>query len=148
MKITIVQDVIEEAIRNHILSQIAVKPGMVITMELRATRGDEGFIANINIAPGTSGSNETVVQKVADREVPEDVASDEPEAAPAITRTIARVAPTRMVRETPKLVEAVETEAPAEVQQDEETSEAEAPLRPSIFSALRRPSNEDGEAAA
>ena len=146
MKITIVQDEIEEAIRNHILSQIAVKPGMVITMELRATRGDEGFIANINIAPGTSGSTETVVQKVADRVVPEGVASGEREDAAA--RTITRVAPTRMVREVAKPVEVAQIETPAEVEKDEETSEAEAPLRPSIFSTLRRPSNSDEEAAA
>ena len=60
MRITIVQTEIEEAIRNHILSQIQVQDGMEIEIDLRATRGAEGFQADIDIHPkrpgGGSGS--------------------------------------------------------------------------------------------
>jgi hypothetical protein len=56
MKITIVESEIQEAIRAHIERQITVKPGMAITMEIRATRGDDGFIANIDISPAKDGA--------------------------------------------------------------------------------------------
>lgn len=51
MQIIIVQSEIETAIRNHILDQIHVKDGMQIDIVLRATRGDEGTTAVIDIVP-------------------------------------------------------------------------------------------------
>lgn len=47
MQIVIVQDEIEEAIRSHILSQVSIRPGMAIEIDLSATRGPEGFKATI-----------------------------------------------------------------------------------------------------
>lgn len=51
MQITIVQADIEEAIRNYITSQIQVRQGMRIDIDLRATRGPEGYQAIIDIVP-------------------------------------------------------------------------------------------------
>jgi hypothetical protein len=58
MRITIVQSEIEEAIRNHILDQITVNEGMEIDIKLRATRGAEGYQADIDIHPAGSKSPE------------------------------------------------------------------------------------------
>lgn len=51
MQITIVQSEIETAIRNYIGEQINVKEGMQIDIVLKATRGDEGQTAIIDIHP-------------------------------------------------------------------------------------------------
>ena len=50
MKIQLVQSEIEQAISNYIRETITVNEGMSITMELRATRGAEGFQADIDIS--------------------------------------------------------------------------------------------------
>jgi hypothetical protein len=53
MQITIVQAEIEEAIKGYVTGQIALKPGQEIAIELKATRGAEGYQAIINIGhPG------------------------------------------------------------------------------------------------
>lgn len=49
MQITIVQAEIETAIRNYILSQLSIRAGMDISIELQATRGAEGYRAMINV---------------------------------------------------------------------------------------------------
>src|SRR5690349_9412992 len=51
MKITMVQSEIEAAIEASVRDQISVKEGHRVDIELRATRGDEGYQANINIVP-------------------------------------------------------------------------------------------------
>ena len=51
MRIIIVQAEIEEAIRNYIQKQVKIETGMRIDMELAATRGDDGFTAEIFIVP-------------------------------------------------------------------------------------------------
>lgn len=50
MKIMIVQAEIETAIRDYILSQINIREGMSVTIELAATRGASGFTAEIDIS--------------------------------------------------------------------------------------------------
>lgn len=54
MQITIVQAEIETAIRDYIRSQVNVRPNMDIEIELRATRGAEGYQAVIFITPSKS----------------------------------------------------------------------------------------------
>lgn len=54
MQIIIVQAEIEAAIRAHIEQQVSIKEGMEITIDLRSTRGDAGFTANIDIVPNGS----------------------------------------------------------------------------------------------
>lgn len=64
MQITIVQVEIEEAIRNHILSLIDVKEGKRIDITLKATRGDEGATAIINIVDdATKGTDVALFDK-------------------------------------------------------------------------------------
>lgn len=49
MRMTINQLEIEEAIRNYVMNQIHVKEDMEIQIKLRATRGEEGYQAEIDI---------------------------------------------------------------------------------------------------
>lgn len=51
MQITINQTEIEAAIKAHILSQINIKEGHDISITLKATRGDDGTTAIIDITP-------------------------------------------------------------------------------------------------
>jgi hypothetical protein len=63
MQIKLIQTEIEEAIRNYIQDQVTVKEGMDINIDLSATRGPEGFIANVEIvrsAGATATKTETV----------------------------------------------------------------------------------------
>lgn len=135
MKITIVQREIEDAIRAYIHSQITVNEGMEITMDFTATRGDDGLIAAIDISP-----------------------AKEPEPAPKTTRTpraasvVATAAP-KVVQEQSAHAEAVETteeqtSAPAIETEEESLVEGDQPLKQSIFSSLRRPTNEAAEGNA
>lgn len=151
MKITIVQTEIEEAIRDFMRKQIAVQEGMVITMDLRATRGDEGFIANIDISPATS------TEQVLVRETPAPAQTDPAVVKPRVTKPAAVVT---------KAAEPVEAEVEAQTPTDEpapvaaqtiadpepdgiEEVEGAAPLaaKPSIFAGLRRPSSDEAAAA-
>lgn len=134
MKITIVQSEIEEAIRQYIHNQIAVKEGHAITMDFTATRGEDGLIAAIDISPiagGSATASAAVVQQVTDRQ---ETGAVEAPAARRVTRA-APVAPAPVVDE---------QAAPEEVATGgEELSEAEGgKLRKSIFSDLRRPAPE------
>ena len=55
MQITIVQAEIEQAITDFIHRQINVREGMLIQIDLKATRGDAGFQAVIDIVdPNTA----------------------------------------------------------------------------------------------
>lgn len=61
MQITLVQTEIEQAIRAYVHSQVSVKEGNEITIELKATRGDAGMQAVIDILP--AGTTPVVVAK-------------------------------------------------------------------------------------
>lgn len=54
MQIIIIQAEIEEAIEKHIREQIVVKDDHRIDIELRATRGSDGYQAIIDIVPATA----------------------------------------------------------------------------------------------
>ncbi|AHC56579.1 hypothetical protein JJJA_0063 [Achromobacter phage JWDelta] len=49
MQITLVQSEIEQALKNYINEQVNVKEGMEIVIVLKATRGEEGTTAVIDI---------------------------------------------------------------------------------------------------
>lgn len=51
MQISLVQTEIEQALVDFANSQIKVKEGMQIKVTMKATRGDEGFTATIDIVP-------------------------------------------------------------------------------------------------
>ena len=112
MKITIDQAEIETAIKAHIASQVSVKEGMSISVDLRATRGETGMQANITIAP----EGEVVAKAtgpVAARQIP------------APTVAIVRRAPLTAVPATPKAeVQAVAQEVQVQgIESVEETGE-------------------------
>ncbi len=65
MQITIVQAEIEEAIKSYVTGQIALKPGQEVTIDLKATRGAEGYQAIINVGYPTEGqTKEAPARKV------------------------------------------------------------------------------------
>jgi len=135
MKIQIVQREIEEAIRAYIHSQINVKEGMEITMEFTSTRGDDGLVAAIDISPAKQ---------------PEPV-KRATRAAPVVTATRSAPEPKEDVRpsisETPE--DRVEPEAATVASSNEDDGDEDnRPLRPSIFTNLRRPQNDEAEGAA
>lgn len=135
MKITLTQDEIEESIRQYVGAQLHVRDGKRIEIDLRATRGDAGYTAEIEIVdcdtePGPK-SEEPVKLKTASKAEPikvsaADVAADE---------------------DTPPFE--VETKADAEdadvgKNSDAEPSEDDAPKansRKSIFADVKRPVN-------
>lgn len=51
MLITLVQNEIEQAIRDYVLARIRIQDGLDMQIDLAATRGIEGFKATINIEP-------------------------------------------------------------------------------------------------
>lgn len=83
MQITINQTEIEEAIRNHILGQITVRDDMRIDIDLKATRGDEGYTAIIDIVPSTAERRPTSEDQGSTRS--EAPAKAEAKSAPAKT---------------------------------------------------------------
>lgn len=128
MQITIVQSEIELAIKQYIHQQINVREGMDIEIELRATRGESGFQAVIDIAPATS----------------------KPEPALGIVDTVNK-AKTSLTKpaaqsEAESTVPSNDTDPVAEVPfETAEESESEAPAegnaRKSLFGDMKRPVN-------
>ena len=112
MQITIVQAEIEQAITDFIHRQINVRDGMLIQIDLKATRGDHGFQAVIDIVD----PNSTTVASAPKQEKAEPEQAPVPEPAPAVVVTpatpavAAPVTRTRVVR----AAKAVPEERPAE----------------------------------
>lgn len=145
MQITLVQTEIETAIRNYIHSQIVVKDGMKIDIILKATRGDEGTTAIIDITPENQATTPTpvvapaltAIQKKVSTPVPPIVKVEEPKQEP-----VAEPEP-----ESVPVVDVDPVPAPkAPTQVDESASEAEsdsedAAPRKSLFSSLSKPQN-------
>lgn len=63
MQITIAQSEIEVAITDYIKSIITVREGSNIAIDLKATRGDMGFQAVIDITHGTQQASNNVVHE-------------------------------------------------------------------------------------
>lgn len=135
MQITIVQAEIEQAITDFIHRQINVREGMLIQIDLKATRGDAGFQAVIDIVdPNTALASTPIPTHKQDRVEPEPAqpiavpaqepspaASPEGEPEPARVRTrvvrAVRQAPVEKSVEKPvgKVVEPEATHSDAEV---------------------------------
>jgi hypothetical protein len=166
LKIQIVETELHAAIRTYVRSMIAVQPGNRIDIELRATRGDDGFIANIDILPdGTAPAVAAEVTKA--------VPVTTPAKGGLFTKHAEMPAPAPIAVDTAEIVqETVEPEPTVEAEPeptpvvevrtsvfstnagrdtvdepDEDAGEGETPLKPSIFSGLRRPVNSSAEAA-
>lgn len=170
MQITITQAEIETAIRNYTLALIAVREDMRIDIELRATRGAEGYTAVIDISPanGPDGGEaipetpkaepeakaevtaepktETLTVEVeaeAPKRKPKAVGSIFKKAAPAPVEQVEEAAPEAVVEEAaPESAPANEDDVPFEADAAPEVEAAEPVEKPrSIFSKLQKPVN-------
>lgn len=117
MQIIIVQAEIEQAITAHILSQVQVREGMRIDIDLSATRGPEGFRATINIVPENSPATGQTDRQASElvRE-PASEPAKEPEAP----------APAKVTR-SPRVVKATETPAKAPTPEPEAVEDKPTP---------------------
>lgn len=139
MQITITQPQIEEAITNYVLSMLTLKPGQELTIDLRATRGDAGYTAEIAVGPAgrapvsapvartaavrNTGGPAAAAQTTAQAEAPEPETDDAPEPEGNVEGGSA---------------EPAAEEAPAE--------EAESTgKRPSIFANMKAPKGRVGQ---
>ena len=130
MQSTIVQAEIEQAITDFIHRQINVREGMLIQIDLKATRGDHGFQAVIDIVD----PNSTTVASAPKQEKAEPEQAPVPEPAPTVVVTpatpavAAPVTRTRVVRAAKAIPEEKPAEpvaAPAKAEAPEVQSEPE-----------------------
>ena len=138
MQITLIQSEIEQALKNYINDIMSVKDGMEIEIQLKATRGEEGTTAIIDIVPqkpkaarGGRSSGEIPAK-------PEPVKAA---AAPAKAEAAQAVAESVAEAEADDAEQAQEAEAlePAPVEAEQAPAE-EAP-RKSLFAGLSKPQN-------
>jgi hypothetical protein len=112
MQITIYQAEIEDAIRTHIHNVVSVKDGHEIKIDLKATRGDTGFQAIIDIEPVVTNGAKPMPTRPAQRVVA---------AAPAAPKPVITTADLKRMHEKEAAEEALaeaeaapEPEAPVE----------------------------------
>lgn len=120
MQITLVQTEIEEAIRNYVTSQINVNDDQQIDIDLKATRGADGYQAMIDIrqkGARRSSSARVQVTETAAKAEKAPIAATETVAAPSAPKTAtatvkrrgrppkAAATPTLEVEETTPVVE-------------------------------------------
>lgn len=149
MQITLIQSEIEQALKNYINDIMSVKDGMEIEIQLKATRGEEGTTAIIDIVPqkpkaprGSRTSGEVPAKA-------EPVKAAAPAKAEA-AQVVAEAAP-EPVAESVAEAEADDAEQVAEQAQEPEVQEpapveveqapAEEAPRKSLFAGLSKPQN-------
>lgn len=137
MQITLIQSEIEQALKNYINDIMSVKDGMEIEIQLKATRGEEGTTAIIDIVPqkpkATRGGRTS-------GEIPAKAEPVKAAAAPV------KAEPAQAVAESVAEAEADDAEQVAEQAQEPAPVEAEqAPAeeapRKSLFAGLSKPQN-------
>ena len=148
MQITLIQSEIEQALKNYINDIMSVKDGMEIEIQLKATRGEEGTTAIIDIVPqkpkAPRGSRTS-------GEVPAKAEPVKAAAAPAKVEAAPAVAEAEPVVESVAEAEADDAEQVAEQAQEPEAQEpapveveqapAEEAPRKSLFAGLSKPQN-------
>lgn len=78
MKIILVQAEINQALTDYVTSQIRIQEGMRVTVDLAATRGEEGYTATVSIvSDGTKKTKQTESVYVPEP-IPEPVKQPEP----------------------------------------------------------------------
>ena len=147
MQITLIQSEIEQALKNYINDIMSVKDGMEIEIQLKATRGEEGTTAIIDIVPQKPKASR------GGRTSGEVPAKVEPAkaAAPAKAEPAPAVAEAEPVAESVAEAEADDAEQVAEQAQEPEVQEpapveaeqapAEEAPRKSLFAGLSKPQN-------
>lgn len=142
MQITLIQSEIEQALKNYINDIMSVKDGMEIEIQLKATRGEEGTTAIIDIVPQkpkaarggrTSGEIPAKAEPVKAAAVP---VKAEPAQAVAESVAEAEADDAEQVAEQAQEPEALEP-APVEAEQ----APAEEAPRKSLFAGLSKPQN-------
>ena len=149
MQITLIQSEIEQALKNYINDIMSVKDGMEIEIQLKATRGEEGTTAIIDIVPQkpkASRGGRTSGEVPAKVEPAKAAAPAKAEPAQAVAE--ADPAP---VAESVAEAEADDAEQVAEQAQEPEAQEpapveaeqapAEEAPRKSLFAGLSKPQN-------
>jgi hypothetical protein len=129
MQITLNQDEIEEAIRNHVHGQVTIRESQEMSIDLRAGRGENGFTATLDVQPRSTGTSE-------------------PKQGPKLV--IPQEEPEKAVRATPKAAKVTKVEA--EKTSPEPTNEPEAKPAPkgskkSIFAVAPKAAPEATETA-
>lgn len=128
MRITLIQAEIDLAIMNYINSQVNVKEGMTISVDLSATRGENGFTATIDIISAKVPKLEPVKK---------DISESKPEAPSEVEKAVPPV------KEEPKPLNLVQPVTEATKQEPEQPVViAPAVERPrSLFQGLQKPIN-------
>jgi hypothetical protein len=153
MRITLVQTEIEEALTEYLLKQINISDGQKIEIDLKATRGEEGYLAEISVhsakngldvAPKENTSSSVTTAPVDIFKNPDatmlDVRDSATQAAAEATST---QAPTVQAEATPPLTQQpVQSASPAAVEAEvkTETTPTAVPAR-SLFGDLSAPVN-------
>lgn len=137
MQITLIQSEIEQALKNYINDIMSVKDGMEIEIQLKATRGEEGTTAIIDIVPQKP---KTPRGGRTSGEIPAKAEPVKAAAAPV------KAEPAQAVAESVAEAEADDAEQVAEQAQEPAPVEAEqAPAeeapRKSLFAGLSKPQN-------
>ena len=143
MQITLIQSEIEQALKNYINDIMSVKEGMEIEIQLKATRGEEGTTAIIDIVPQKpkAARGGRTSGEVAAKVEPVKAAAAQAKAEPAPAVAEAEPEP---VTESVAEAEADDAEQVAEQAQEPEAQEptqAEEAPRKSLFAGLSKPQN-------
>lgn len=140
MQITLIQSEIEQALKNYINDIMSVKDGMEIEIQLKATRGEEGTTAIIDIVPqkpkairGSRTSGE-----IAAKPEPVKAAATPAKAEPVQAAVEAELEP---VAESAAEAEADDAEQVAEQAEAETAAPADDAPRKSLFAGLSKPQN-------
>lgn len=114
MQVIMKQSELEVALKAYIAHVVNIEEGSVVSIDLKATRGDDGWQAVIEItAPGDEPAAKAAPVKVA-------VVAPKP-VTPAPVAT-PKAAPTPVVRRAATTVAPVEVEVPEEAQEEEEAA--------------------------
>ena len=150
MQITLIQSEIEQALKNYINDIMSVKDGMEIEIQLKATRGEEGTTAIIDIVPQKPKASRggRTSGEIPAKPEPVKAAAAPVKAEPA--QAVAEAAP-EPVAESVAEAEADDAEQVAEQAQEPEALEpapveaeqapAEEAPRKSLFAGLSKPQN-------
>ena len=149
MQITLNQVEIEEAITNYVNDLVSVNEGMAITVTIKATRGEEGTTALIDIVPevvepevvepvkaAAKPGRKPAVKQAAVPAKEEPVVEAEPEPEP-----VAKVAEPEPEAEPVKEEEAAPDTAEVPVADDEQAEVPAVAAPKSLFANLRKPNN-------
>lgn len=132
MRITLNQAQIEQGLRLFIASQGFNTEGKTIEIDLKATRGPEGYTADINI-PDASGGTATAVPAAKPLQIEKKVAAAKAEEPEAKEVTAAE--------EPPFTADDVATNETAEPAVEEAEEAPEPSTRKSLFGDAKRPVN-------